>query len=243
MAEEQSINERSGTEVRCMKNKAFVNGQEYTLVEILPSLDGGPMLVLCENSSGKKAICSELLWQTTAPKDECAAPIHTHSPTQDKINFFLSIFKGREDVYARRYHSPKTGKSGYTPACQNEWAPGLCDKKKYKCPDCPNRAFAPLTTKAVKAHLIGHDPLCRDVAGIYPMLEDNTTWLLVADFDEEHWKLDVAAFCKCCQDMNLVPAVERSRSGNGAHVWFFFSEPFSAADARRLGTGLLTRTM
>ncbi len=173
----------------------------------------------------------------------CSTHPHTHGSTQEKIKYFLSIFKGREDVYARRYHSAKTGKNDYTPACQNEWAPGLCDKKKYKCPDCPNRAFAPLTAKAVKAHPIGHDPLCRDAVEIYPMLEDNTTWLLVADFDEEHRKFDVAAFCKCCQDMNLVPAVERSRSGNGAHVWFFFSEPFFAADARRLGTGLLTRTM
>ena len=95
----------------------------------------------------------------------------------------------------------------------------------------------------VKAHLIGRDPLCRDVAAIYPMLEDNTTWLLAADFDEENWQLDVAAFCKCCKNIGLVPAVERSRSGNGAHVWFFFSEPVTAADARRLGTSLLTRTM
>ena len=156
---------------------------------------------------------------------------------------FLSVFKGREDVYARRYHSTATGKSGYTPVCKNEWAYGLCDKKKHKCPECPNREFQPLTAEVIKAHLIGRDPFCRDVAAIYPMLADNRTWLLAADFDEEKWQLDVTAFCKCCREMGLAPAVERSRSGNGAHVWFFFSEPVSAADARRLGTSLLTRTM
>lgn len=226
-----------------MNHKALINDQEYTLLEMLPSLDGGASLILCEDSDGKKAVCSEPLWYSNAPKDELTAPIHTLSSAQEKIEFFLSVFKGREDVYARRYHSVKTGKSGYTPACRNEWAPGLCDKKKHKCPDCPNRKFQPLTAKVVKAHLLGRDSMCRDVAAIYPMLEDNTTWLLAADFDEENWQLDVAAFCKSCRDMELAPAVECSRSGNGAHVWFFFSEPVSAADARRLGTSLLTRTM
>ena len=120
---------------------------------------------------------------------------------------------------------------------------GLCNKKKYRCPDCPNRALTPLSAPAVKAHPIGHDPLCRDVVGIYPMLEDNTTWLLAADFDEQHWQLDVSAFAQSSRELGLSPAVERSRSGNGAHVWFFFFVPVSAREARQLGTGLLTRTM
>ena len=226
-----------------MNQKALINGQEYTLIEILPSLDGGQPLILCEDGRGKRAVCSEPLWCSCALKDAHTAPVRAHSSAQEKIELFLSVFKGREDVYARRYHSTKTGKSGYTPVCKNEWVNGLCDKKKHKCPECPNREFKPLTAEVVKAHLIGRDPLCRDVAAIYPMLEDNTTWLLAADFDEENWQLDVAAFCKCCKDMGLVPAVERSRSGNGAHVWFFFSEPVFATDARRLGTSLLTRTM
>lgn len=226
-----------------MNQKALINEQEYTLIEILPSLDGGQPLILCEDGRGKRAVCSEPLWCSCALKDAHTAPVHAHSSAQEKIELFLSAFKGREDVYARRYHSTKTGKSGYTPVCKNEWVHGLCDKKKHKCPECPNREFKPLTAEVVKAHLIGRDPLCRDVAAIYPMLEDNTTWLLAADFDEENWQLDVAAFCKCCKNIGLVPAVERSRSGNGAHVWFFFSEPVTAADARRLGTSLLTRTM
>ena len=226
-----------------MNRKALINGQEYTLLETLPFLDGGHQQILCEDDSGKRAACSESLWRGCAIKDTHTAPIHAHSSSQEKIEFFLSVFKGREDVYARRYHSTATGKSGYTPVCKNEWAHGLCDKKKHKCPECPNREFRPLTAEAVKAHLIGRDPFCRDVAAIYPMLADNTTWLTAADFDEEKWQLDVTAFCKCCREMGLAPAVERSRSGNGAHVWFFFSEPVSAADARRLGTSLLTRTM
>lgn len=226
-----------------MNKVALINGREYTFLETLPSLDGGQSLILCKDDSGKRAVCPEPLWQSNAPTAACTVPVHTHSSAQEKIEFFLSVFKGREDVYAQRYHSVRTGKSGYTPACKNEWASGLCDKKKHKCPDCPNREFKTLTAEVIKAHLLGRDPLCRDVAAVYPMLEDNTTWLLTADFDEENWQADVTAFCKCCKEVGLATAVERSRSGNGAHVWFFFSYPVFAADARRLGTGLLTRTM
>ena len=216
-----------------MNRKANINGREYTLLEIVPSLDGGQALLLCEDENGKKATCSESLWCSCTLTDVQSAPVHAHSSSQEKIEYFLSVFKGREDVYARRYHSTTTGKTGYTPVCKNEWVHGLCDKKKYRCAECPNREFRPLTADVVKAHLIGRDSLCRDVAAIYPMLADNRTWLLAADFDEENWKFDVTAFCKSCKDAGLVPAVERSRSGNGAHVWFFFSEPVSAADARR----------
>lgn len=226
-----------------MNRKAIINGREYTFLERLPSLDGDRPLILCEDGDGKRAVCSESLWHSCAQEEAPSAPVHAHSSAQEKIEFFLSVFKGREDVYARRYHSAKTGKCGYTPVCENEWVHELCDKKKHKCLECPHREFKPLTTEAVKAHLMGRDPLCRDVAAIYPMREDSTTWLLAADFDEEDWQSDVSAFCACCTDAGLTPAVERSRSGNGAHVWFFFSESVPAAEARRLGAGLLTRTM
>lgn len=226
-----------------MNNKAIINGQEYKLLELLPLMDHDLRVILCEDSNGKRMVCSEQLWRDNAIYDTYIPPVHTHSSAREKIEFFLSVFKGRPDVYARRYYSPKTGKNGYTPVCKNEWIHGLCDKKNHKCPECPNRAFESLTAETVKLHLRGRDSLCRDVVGIYPMLEDNTTYLLVADFDKENWQLDVAEFCKTCKEIGLVPAVERSRSGNGAHVWFFFSEAVSAADARRLGTGLLTQTM
>ena len=90
---------------------------------------------------------------------------------------------------------------------------------------------------------MGKDEFCRDVVGIYPTLEDDRTWLLAVDFDDEDWQGDVSAFRKICVSFGITPAVERSRSGNGAHIWFFFSEPVAAADARRLGSGLLTQAM
>lgn len=226
-----------------MDKVSRIDGREYTLIEQLPALVGEAGYVICEDAEGKRFVCPEDLWLENVPQTEQAAPVCTHSSTREKKECFLSVFRGREELYARKYYSTKTGKSGYTPVCKNEWAQGLCDKRKYKCADCPNRAFVSLNYEAVKAHLRGNDPLCRDVAAIYPMREDNTTWLLAADFDEANWQADVAAFRKCCTVLGFTPAVERSRSGNGAHVWLFFSEPVSAADARRLGSGLLTRTM
>lgn len=226
-----------------MNQEAVFGKQEYHLIEQLPALGEDKTWILCADAAGNRYVCPEELWLKNALLTERFVPVHKDSPSQEKIEFFLSMFRGRTDLYAKRYYSQKTGKSGYTPACRNEWVPGLCDKKANKCPDCPNRQFRPLTADIIKAHLIGRDPFCRDVAAIYPMLENDTTWLLAADFDEASWQADVAAFRETCGEFGLTPAVERSRSGNGAHIWFFFTEPVPAADARRLGSGLLTRTM
>ena len=174
-----------------LNKKALICDQIYTLLEQLPSLEQEENLVLCANDLGEKYVCSEQFWRKCSLMPEQAAPVHSGSTAQEKIEFFLSAFTGRENLYARRYHSVKTGKSGYTPVCKHEWEPGLCDKKKYRCPDCPNREFLPLTAEVIKAHLMGRNLLGRDVVAIYPMLEDNTTRLLVADFDEENWQADV----------------------------------------------------
>ena len=228
-----------------MNEKANIDGGEYSFIEVIQVLDEKAKMVLCTDSAGSKFACPEEVWLRNAlPLSiEPSTPVSTNSSTPEKIECFLSMFRGREDLYAKRYYSMNTGKSGYTPACKNEWAAGICDKKAHKCPECPNRAFQSLSTEVVKAHLMGRDTYCRDVVAIYPMLEDDTTRLLAADFDEASWQADVAALRETCLEYHLTPAVERSRSGNGAHVWFFFSESVQAADARKLGSGLLTQTM
>jgi superfamily II DNA or RNA helicase len=166
------------------------------------------------------------------------------SPAAAKIALFRSLFRGREDVFPKRWTNLKSGKSGYAPACANEWAPRLCGKPKVKCGDCANRNFLPVTDAIIARHLRGEGTDGRDfVIGVYPMLADETCWFLAADFDKASWKDDVAVFVETCRTMAIPAAVERSRSGNGGHVWIFFSEPIPAALARRLGAYILTETM
>lgn len=173
-------------------------------------------------------------------------PISTfnkYSSSEEKINLFRSLFKGREGVFARRWYSKTLDKSGYQPVCENEWNEEFCDKKKYKCSVCPNRKLMALTDKDIYRHLLGKDSYGRDVVGIYPMLTDETCLFLCADFDEENFKDDITAFRKTCEEYNIPVSVEISRSGNGAHAWIFFDEPVLASIARKLGSGILTKTM
>ena len=165
----------------------------------------------------------------------------------ERVALFMSLFKGRKDVFARRWFSKSTGKAGYQPVCVNEWRRGVCDKKKFKCAECPNRDFAPLTSQDVYRHLEGKDENCCDVVGLYAIMLDNNCSFLCTDFDDKSckhgYKDDVLAFVGVCRDWQIPYAIERSRSGNGAHVWIFFEEPLPAFKARRLGNAILTEAM
>jgi superfamily II DNA or RNA helicase len=164
-----------------------------------------------------------------------------------KIALFRSLFRGREDVYPRRFESKRTGKSGFQPVCRNEWVRPICQKPKIKCGDCENRDFMPLSNDVIRHHLIGIDPTDRYrrefVIGVYPMLVDETCWFLAVDFDKEAWKENSKAYLETCRRFNVPAALERSRSGNGGHIWIFFSEPLPAKLARQLGAFMLTQAM
>lgn len=154
----------------------------------------------------------------------------------------LAVFRRRDDVYAVRWTDAKTGKSGYMPACRIKYDDIDLDTGK------PRRQLLPFTDEVIVKHLRGNDPDDRRrnkdyIAGIYPMLEDETRWLLAADFDKQTWSQDALAFATTCRSHGIDAAVERSHSGNGAHVWIFFAEPIPASVARRLGTFFLTETM
>jgi superfamily II DNA or RNA helicase/very-short-patch-repair endonuclease len=161
-----------------------------------------------------------------------------------KIALFRALFRGRDDVYPRRFESRKTGRAGYAPACANEWVRGVCEKPRIKCADCPNRRFLPVTDDVIRWHLSGSDAEGQPfVAGVYPLLQDETCFFLAVDFDKTGWREDVEAVRDVCHRLELPAIVERSRSGRGAHVWFFFEEAIPAALARRLGSHVLTETM
>ena len=170
-----------------------------------------------------------------------------HLSLEEKVSVFRNLFKGREDVFARRWYSRTSGKSGYQPVCRNEWDRQLCDKKKYKCAECPNRLFKPLVYEDIYRHLEGKDPDGQDVIGAYAILADNNCNFLCADFDDkscEHgYEKDVLAYVGVCKDWDIPCSIERSRSGNGAHVWIFFEQSLPASKARRLGNTILTEAM
>lgn len=183
---------------------------------------------------------AELQTAGASEKDEphTSGPVTNHSGVSEKIALFHSLFLGREDVFPIRWQNARTGKAGYAPACGNEWKPGICGKPKVKCGECPNQDFLRVTDEVIDGHLRG-----RQTIGVYPMLADGACWFLAADFDKQTWQRDAEAFLATCRLKQVPSALERSRSGNGGHVWIFFAEPVPVALARRLGAHLLTETM
>jgi hypothetical protein len=172
------------------------------------------------------------------PPAESSSPLNANANPAEKIRLFRSLFKGRDDVYAKRWESKDGARSGYSPVCRNEWKRELCRKPQAKCALCEHKSYAPLDEKAIDAHLRGNL-----VAGIYPLGLDEQCHFLAMDFDEDGWQSDVSTLRAVCATFSVPVAVERSRSGHGAHAWFFFSEPIPAGLARRFGSALLTNAM
>lgn len=172
------------------------------------------------------------------------AAITNSSLSAEKVELFRRMFAGRPDVFPARWDNRKTGRSGYSPACSNEWAKGICGKPKVKCGECPHQAFIPPSEDIVEKHLRGGDTRSGDfVAGVYPLLQDETCWFLAVDFDKDSWADDAGALLSTCHAKGIAAALERSRSGNGGHIWIFFSEPVPARIARQMGSALITETM
>jgi hypothetical protein len=170
--------------------------------------------------------------------------IEQHASAEVKIALFRSLFRGREDVYPRRFESRKTGKSGYAPACSNEWVRGICEKPRVKCAECPSRRFLSVNETVIRWHLSGQDDTGQPfVGGVYPMLLDETCFFVAIDFDKAQWHDDARAFLETSRGLGVPAALERSRSGRGGHVWIFFEQAIPAALARRLASYVLTESM
>jgi hypothetical protein len=229
-----------------LKHQDLINQQIQALESELSTLDAKKKALQDRISllkSSKQSIAEKQL-----PFYQRSESDVTNESTQEqKIALFRSLFRGREDVYPRRFESKRTGKSGFQPVCRNEWIRPYCQKPKIKCSNCKNRDLISLSNEVIRNHLIGIDPADRYrreyVIGVYPMLLDETCWFLAVDFDKEEWTENSKAYLETCRRFNVPAALERSRSGNGGHVWIFFSEPLPAKLARQLGAFMLTQAM
>lgn len=197
-------------------------------------------------------------------------PVTRHSSPQEKINLFKSIFAGRNDVFALRWYNAKNQKSGYSPVCGNKWIIGKCDLKKFSCATCPYKLPVALSDNYFFNHLAGRDEFCRDVIGLYPLMEGNLCRFLVMDFDahvppakmsamsthanaptaaynhlneSKAWKKDILTVQKIFSDYGISSYIEISRSGNGGHLWIFFENEISARLARNLGSAVIKSAM
>ena len=153
---------------------------------------------------------------------ELAKHFNQHVSPEAKIDLFISYFKGRSDVFPFRWES-KNGRSGYSPACWSEWKPKICNKPRVSCTECSNQNFKQYDQQSIFDHLKGNQTI-----GIYPLLEDNSTHILVADFDKEDWIESIRAFSEACEFYQIQHIIERSRSGNGGHIWIFFAQSIEA---------------
>ena len=171
--------------------------------------------------------------------------VHHRSSVAEKLALYASLFRGRNEVYARRFVSRKTGTAGYSPVCGNEWVRGVCEKPRMKCSNCGHQNWLPVTDEVLQAHLVGKEPRSQNgkdfVMGLYPMLRSERCYFLAVDFDGEGWEEESVAFLKESKRLGVPAALERSRSGNGGHVWVFFTEAIPAYLARALGSLILTR--
>jgi hypothetical protein len=164
--------------------------------------------------------------------------VDNNSGIPAKVHLFMSLFRGREDVYAERWVNQRKGTSGYAPVCLNQWLPGVCGKPESPCSKCKQKSYSTLDDNVIEGHLRGSN-----VIGIYPMLLDETCCFLAMDFDGEEWQKDLSVLRNACIESNIPVAVERSRSGNGGHAWFFFENQIPVAMARKFDSALLTCSM
>ena len=203
--------------------------RENTYLRQLLSLNSEATLVISE----KESIDVKKI-DTLIENNETSSTTLTPA---EKISLYRSLFRGRDDVYAIRWEG-KNGRAGYSPVCANEWDRRVCQKPKIKCSECPHSSWKASTDQVIYDHLAG-----KNMIGVYPLLQDETCYFLAIDFDKAAWHEDALAFTKTCRRHSISVALERSQSGNGAHVWIFFKEAIPARLARLLGTGLLTQTM
>lgn len=228
--------------------RALIADVEYRFVEKLASATDHGEVVVCEAPDGARRYATCEAWEVGRARFEASrlvdeGVVTSASSSAEKLALFNSLFVMRSDVFAKSYFNKKTERIGYTPACAHEWERGVCGKPRVKCADCSHRDFLPLDGAMLLDHFKGSGREGIGIVAGYPLIDDEKTRVLAVDFDKDDWRQSVRAFRKVCDRESVPVAVERSRSGNGAHAWMFFSELVAASDTRKLGCALLTRAM
>ncbi len=194
-----------------------------------------------------KEVCSE-----ETSKSDMASGSADHSNQPDKrmemtelIAIYRELFYGRQDVFAIRWDNEKTGVHGYAPKCKNEWDRNICGKAKRikgACKNCAYRENQEITDSFVQQHFMGTGRNAL-VMGIYPLLEDETCKFLAIDFDKKGWQDEILSAKSVFTEYGIDSYIERSRSGNGGHLWVFFCDHVEAHIARKLGIKVLETVM
>ncbi len=234
---------------------ALLAGDLYVCVKAVePAIAGeGERIVLCcaegAPADAPARYVFETQWLAAATEFAEGARqsgiVTSQGSTQEKLALYRSLFRGRQDVHAHGYRK-RDGGIAYAPACVNEWEHGVCPRtpgQKVSCADCRRQVFLPLDDKTLIRHFKGEDERLKDVVGLYVLDADSKTHVLVLDFDDEGWKAAVQAVRAAAHARGIEVHVERSRSGNGAHVWFFFETAISAKLARAFGNALIEEAM
>ncbi len=229
---------------------AVVGGIERELYQVVSHAASDERICVFSMPDGSSRYVTEDEWLEGA--EQLGALAHNRkvvtsdSPTAQKLALFRELFRGREGVYAHGFPK-RDGTIAYAPTCANERT-RRCPRwngssRGMRCAECSNREFVPLSDTALLKHFKGESPQFRDVCGLYVLTEGCKTWVLVADFDKAGWEREALLYCEACDAHGLAPCIERSRSGNGAHVWLFFEEAVDASLARDLGSALISWSM
>lgn len=220
-----------------MEHIQLNDGNSIEIIETLQSYDSNQLYYKVQLENKELRILPEADFNALAKTDK------GNYSEEEKLSLFHSYFRGRPDVYAIKYYS-KNGKTGYTPHGDFKWIE-VADNKRINGTKWKKEmiSFYPYTKETIKKHIIGSHNDFKYGAGIYPMLTDDTCYLLVMDFDNDNADQEAKVITQVADEYDIPILIERSQSGRGIHIWFFFEEPISAKSARKLGSSLIQAAM
>lgn len=228
-----------------------MNSWKERLMEYLQSLDGSMLpeevekLFLTEWANIKEEFLQRQNETKNIPSVDNYVQADKSMTMAQLVALYRELFYGRQDVYAVRWENQKAGTHGYAPKCKNEWDRNICGKSmriKGACKKCVYKENQEITDATIQQHFAGTGKNAL-VMGVYPLLEDETCRFLAIDFDKGNWQEEILVAKRVYEEYGIKSYIERSRSGNGGHLWVFFTESIEAHLARKLGIKVLETAM